>query len=312
LNGQDNENYPSYLKIAKTGELKHRAETAVKQLHHCEICPRNCGIDRFTGKTGAICRTGRQAEVSAAFPHFGEEAVLTGQGGSGTIFFTGCGLGCVFCQNYDISHGQKGHSLTDEQLADAMLYLQSQGVTNINLVTPSHVMPQILSAVSIAALKGLEIPIVYNTSAYEKVETLKLLKDVVDIYMPDFKIWDANLAVKWLKAGDYPERAMQSITEMFRQVGDLKIKDNLAKRGLLVRHLVMPGTFNDSNSIFRFLAELSKDTFISILDQYRPMGQALNYPEIARKTSQEEIQESFRLAKAAGLHRFAKPGFSPE
>ena len=247
-------------------------------------------------------------EVSAAFPHFGEESVLTGQGGSGTIFFTGCSLGCVFCQNYDISHGGNGKTLTDAQLADAMMYLQAQGAHNINLVTPSHVVPQILSAVSIAADKGLNIPLVYNSSAYENVETLMLLEGVVDIYMPDFKIWNPKLAAKWLKTGDYPRQARAAITEMFRQVGDLYVEKGIARHGLLVRHLIMPDNMEDSKQIFHFLTGLSPDTFVSIMDQYRPMGKAVNYPEIARSTSRQEIQEAFNMAKLAGLHRFNKPG----
>lgn len=296
---------PSY-RLLETGELQQRAEYALDMLHHCNLCPRDCGNDRFDDKKGAICRTGRLAEVSAAFPHFGEEDVLTGLGGSGAIFFTGCSLGCVFCQNYDISHGRDGKALADKQLADAMLYLQQKGAHNINLVTPSHVVPQILSAVAIAASKGLSIPLVYNTSAYEKVETLRLLHGVVDIYMPDFKVWDPGLAAGWLKAKDYPQYARAAITEMFRQVGDLDLKGGVARRGLLVRHLVMPGNLDDSGRIFQFLAGLSRHTFVSIMDQYRPMGQAADYPQIARSTSKTEISRAFELAQLAGLHRFTK------
>ncbi len=273
-------------------------------LGHCDLCPRNCGADRLLGKSGAVCGTGRQAEVSTAFAHFGEERVLVGQGGSGTIFFTGCSLGCVFCQNYTISHGHDGHALTDEQLADAMLYLQARGVHNINLVTPSHVVPQILAAVSIAAGRGLRLPLVYNTSAYEKVETLRLLDGVVDIYMPDFKVWDPELAARWLRARDYPVFARAAIREMFRQVGVLRVEEGIARRGLLVRHLVMPGNLGDSRRIFEFLAELSPDTYVSIMDQYMPMGRAMMFPELARRTTADEISQAFDLARSAGLHRF--------
>ncbi|MBU2620734.1 MAG: radical SAM protein, partial [Proteobacteria bacterium] len=231
---------PAYIETYKKGLLKKKAKHARKILGSCVLCPRQCNVDRFSEEIG-VCKTGERAWVSSYNAHFGEEAPLVGRNGSGTIFFTHCNLLCVFCQNYDISHEGCGEEVSDEQLAGIMLALQKSGCHNVNFVTPSHVVPQILSALGIAVENGLYIPLVYNTGGYDRVETLKILDGVIDIYMPDFKFWDSEIAAKACDAKDYPEAARSALSEMFRQVGDLVVDENgIAQRGLLVRHLVMP------------------------------------------------------------------------
>jgi len=298
---------PAYLKLFQAGGLHRRAEEALKRLECCTVCPRNCKVNRLGGKT-AVCKTGRYALVSSYFPHFGEEDCLRGWNGSGTIFFAMCGLKCVFCQNYEISQAGEGREVTPERLAGMMLELQGQGCHNINLVTPEHVVPQILEALPIAVERGLRLPIVYNTSAYDSLDSLSLMDGIVDIYMPDFKFWDPEMAKKYVKAKDYPEVARQAIKEMHRQVGDLIFDENgLAKRGLLVRHLVMPGGIAGTREIMRFLAEeVSPHTYVNIMDQYYPAGQVgfEKYGEINRRISREEYAEAVMVAKEAGLSRF--------
>jgi putative pyruvate formate lyase activating enzyme len=303
---------PAYMALYRTGELQSRARTAVTNLADCRACPRNCGVNRLENKT-ATCRTGRYAIVSSTFPHFGEEDCLRGWNGSGTIFFSMCNLRCVFCQNYDISQARSGKARSGqetppERLAEMMLTLQRSGCHNINFVTPEHVVPQILEALPIAITQGLRLPIVYNTSAYDAMESLELLDGVVDIYMPDFKIWDERLALRLLKARDYPAAACQALREMHRQVGVLKIDEHgLAKRGVLVRHLVMPGDVAGTGEIMRFLAEaLSPDTFVNIMDQYHPANKVreTQFKEINRPITSQELSMAYDLAREAKLWRF--------
>ncbi len=308
---------PAYLRLHRTGELQRRVEEAIRSLEHCLMCPRLCGVNRLADKTAA-CKTGRYARVASYFPHFGEEDCLRGWKGSGTIFFSLCNLRCVFCQNFDISQDGDGSITRPEQLARMMLILQAQGCHNINFVTPEHVVPQILEGLVIAADNGLRLPIVYNTSAYDSMESLRLLDGVVDIYMPDFKFWDSALSLRYLKAKDYPEAACQVIREMHRQVGVLKFDENgLAKRGVLVRHLVMPGQIAGSAEIIRFLAEeVAPETYLNVMAQYHPAGKVSEekYPEINRRITSTEYLEAVRLAKQAGLRldERVSPIFRPE
>lgn len=300
---------PGYSVLHESGELEKRIGAARERLRCCTLCPRCCKVNRLEGELG-VCKTGERMIVASYAPHFGEEAPLVGQGGSGTIFVANCNLGCVFCQNYEISHLGHGVEAEPGQVAAIMVSLQKQGCHNINFVTPSHVVPQILAALPFAIDKGLTLPLVYNSSGYDSVETLKLLDGVVDIYMPDFKFWDKESATHLAKAPDYPERARAAICEMFRQVGDLEMdQDGIAVRGLLVRHLVMPGGLAETGEIVRFLAGLSIDTYVNIMDQYRPMGRAAEFPPIDRPLDHDEYVEAVRLAREAGLHRLDEKDF---
>ncbi|MCF8062001.1 MAG: radical SAM protein, partial [Deltaproteobacteria bacterium] len=266
---------PGYVALARSGELKKRAETAVARMAHCKLCPRACGVDRLNGELG-FCRTGRQARVASYSAHFGEESPLVGTHGSGTIFMSSCNLLCCFCQNREISHGNEGEDAEPDQVARVMLLLEQQGCHNINVVTPSHVVPQVLEALVVAAGRGLSIPLVYNSSGYDEVETLRLLDGVADIYMPDFKFWDGIWADRYCGAPDYPEKARAALREMHRQVGDLELdRSGIAGRGLLVRHLVMPGGIAGTRQVAEFIAkEISADTYVNVMDQYRPCGDA--------------------------------------
>lgn len=296
---------PAYLPLYRSGELRRRAEEAVAGLKSCRVCPRNCEIDRL-GDEVAVCRTGRYARVASYFAHMGEEDCLRGWRGSGTIFFTNCNLRCVFCQNADISQQGVGRVVKPQRLAEMMIELQERGCHNINLVTPEHVVPQFLEALPLAVEAGLHLPIVYNTSAYDSLDSLRLLDGIVDIYMPDFKIWDARSSLRYLRARDYPEVARAALREMHRQVGDLQIDDHgLAVRGLLVRHLVMPGDVAGTASILRFLAELSPDTYVNVMDQYRPAGVVggEKFSEINRPVTREEYRLAREMAHEAGLTR---------
>jgi putative pyruvate formate lyase activating enzyme len=295
---------PSYLALHAAGELQCRVKAAEKLLADCRLCPRQCGVNRLEEEEG-VCRTGSMAKVASYAPHFGEERPLVGSGGSGTIFFSHCNLLCVFCQNYEISHLGEGNAVTAAQLAAMMMDLQRQGCHNINFVTPSHVVPQILAGLAVAVERGLTLPLVYNSSGYDSVATLQLLDGVVDIYMPDFKFWDAASATRFAKAKDYPARARAAIKEMHRQVGDLIINDKgLAERGLLVRHLVMPGGLTETARILHFLAaEISTATYVNVMDQYRPCGRAHKYPPLDRPTGHHEYQAALQLAAEAGLTR---------
>ena len=252
------EHEPSYIRAYEKGWLRQKAAKARNLLQSCTLCPRKCGVDRLAGETG-FCNTAKSSWVSSYSPHFGEEEPLVGTHGSGTIFFTHCNLLCLFCQNFDISHRGAGQEVTDDDLASIMLALQNQGCHNINFVTPSHVVPQILAAVEVAVQHGLNIPLVFNTGGYDRVATLKLLEGVFDIYMPDFKFWDSQVAENSCQAGDYPEMARRALAEMHRQVGDLQIDDaGIARRGLLIRHLVLPGGWREPAK----LCDLSPEKYL--------------------------------------------------
>lgn len=300
---------PAYLKALKNGILEHRANQAIEALAHCTLCPRRCAVDRTAGENG-FCRTGRQAVVASYNAHFGEEAPLVGQSGSGTIFFSHCNLLCNFCQNYEISHLGAGQPVDDDRLATIMLDLQQSGCHNINFVTPSHVVPQILSAVYLAAGRGLKLPLVYNSSGYEHVKTLRLLRGIVDIYMPDFKFWDSKVAEDTCDAPDYPEVAKRALIEMHRQVGDLCIDEasGLAFKGLLVRHLVLPGELAGTAQVMKFLAHsLSRNTYVNVMRQYRPCGRAMEMPTLAAALSPIEYDRAVQETKAAGITRLDTP-----
>ena len=296
--------WPAYLELLESGELVHRAREAVEALANCTCCPRQCHADRRQDESpGAYCRTGRLAVVSSAAAHHGEEDCLRGWAGSGTTFFSNCSLRCVFCQNFDISWQGHGRPATVDQLADTMLQLQERGCHNINFVTPSHVVPQILEASVVAAERGLRLPLVYNTGGYDRLETLRWLDGIVDIYMPDFKFWKPETARELAKAADYPEVARAAIREMHRQVGDLVLDEHgLAHRGLLVRHLVMPGGLDETREILRFLArQISADTFVNVMSQYRPEGLARQHPAIAWPLTPREYREAVTIAREARL-----------
>ncbi|MBW8010586.1 MAG: radical SAM protein [Chloroflexi bacterium] len=305
---------PAYLSLYRTGELQKRAKQAVENLRSCFVCPRDCAVDRLANRT-ATCKIGRYAQVTSHFAHLGEEDCLRGWKGSGTIFFSQCNLRCVFCQNFDTSQSGQGIETSPRQLAAMMLELQAMGCHNINFVTPEHVVPQILEALPIAIKAGLRLPIVYNTSAYDSLESLRLLDGIVDIYMPDFKFWDERLSLHYLKAKDYPEVARQAIKEMHRQVGELLVDEHgIAMRGVLVRHLIMPGNIAGTEKIAQFLAqEISADTYINVMAQYHPAGKvsADKYPEINQRISNQEYADGIRAAKEAGLWRLdeRKPRF---
>ncbi len=299
---------PAYLELARRDELRRRAAEAVATLGHCRLCPRACGVNRLRDQTG-VCRIGRYARVASAFPHLGEEDCLRGWRGSGTIFFSGCNLRCVFCQNHDISHAPAGKPVTAEHLAAVMLELQAAGCHNLNWVTPSHVVPQLLEALPLAAAAGLHLPIVYNSSGYDAVDTLRWLEGVVDIYLPDFKFWDPAVARRLAHAPDYPEVARAAIREMHRQVGDLVCDaSGLARRGLLVRHLVLPAGLAGTRLVAEWLArEISPHTRVNVMAQYHPDGRVLmaprQFPELTRPLDPDEYRQARVDAQAAGLTR---------
>ena len=302
----------AYLRIYRRGELPTRVERAIAELEDCCACPRNCHVNRLHDKA-RVCHTGRHAVVSSAFAHFGEEDCLRGWNGSGTIFFGHCNLRCVFCQNWEISQQRQGDECSGEDIAKLMLDLQARGCHNINFVTPEHVVPQVVEAIAAAVPKGLRLPIVYNTSAYDSVESLRLLDGLVDIYMPDFKFWSRESARRLAKAKDYPEYARKAVLEMHRQVGELRFgRDGLARRGLLVRHLVMPGQEDEARAILDWIArEVSKHTYVNIMDQYRPdfqVGSASRsgkrqYVDIERRPAAAELRAVREAASDSGLTR---------
>ena len=300
---------PAYLNLPP-GELRARSRRAVAGLAACRACPRDCGVNRLADKWSA-CKTGRHAVVTSCFPHFGEEDCLRGSRGSGTIFFGHCNLRCVFCQNYDISQGLNPgpavRSAPPEALARMMLELQELGCHNINLVTPEHVVPQVLEGLALAVTGGLRLPIVYNTGAYDSLESLALLDGVVDIYMPDFKLWSSETSRRYLMAVDYPEAARAAIAEMHRQVGPLRMDDDgVAARGVLIRHLVMPGCLEETRSILEWIAtELGRDSYVNLMDQYRPSGKVggARFSEIDRPLTLAEYRQALEIARRAGLWR---------
>jgi putative pyruvate formate lyase activating enzyme len=287
-------------------ELERRAMDAHELLgERCVVCPRACKVDRRADVAG-LCAIGRHAVVASYFPHFGEEDCLRGRRGSGTIFFSGCNLRCVFCQNHDISWEVRGEVVTPERLAGMMLELQAIGCHNINWVTPEHVVPQILEALPLAYAAGLALPTVYNTSAYDSLESLRLMDGIVDVYMPDFKLWTSESARRYLKRADYPDVARESILEMNRQVGDLVLDaQGMAQRGLIVRHLMMPGLLEETEAILRFVAEeLGAHTYVNLMAQYYvsgKVGQNGQYEEIARGIYREEYEQVLMLAHELGL-----------
>jgi len=299
---------PAYIKTFTKGLLEEKIKKAHRLLRSCNLCPRKCGVDRSSGETG-ICKTGRHAWVSSYNPHFGEEAPLVGTHGSGTIFFTHCNLMCLFCQNFDISHAGYGREASDEELAHIMLGLQQQGCHNINFVTPSHVVPQILSALEIAIQNGLSLPLVFNTGGYDRVETLNLLEGVFDLYMPDFKFWDPQIAEITCQASDYPQTAREALMEMHRQVGDLQIDaDGIARRGLLIRHLVLPDGLAGTREVMRFIAQkISTNSYVNVMSQYRPCGRAAEVKALKTPLSQNDYQSAVQAAREEGIHRLDRP-----
>ncbi len=270
----------------------------------CHLCPRECGVNRKEGYVG-FCKTVDTLIVSSWGPHYGEERPLVGRGGSGTIFLTNCNLGCIFCQNYTISHLSEGHEMTEEKLASIMMGLQEGGCENINFVTPTHQTPMIVKALKIAFEYGLTVPIVYNCGGYESVETLRLLESIVDIYMPDFKYADSVMAERYSSAPDYPEKAKEALKEMHRQVGDLIMNERgVAVKGLLVRHLVMPGNIAGTDEVVKFIAdEISVNTYINIMDQYHPCYKAYEHAELSRRITLREYQDAVNAAMKAGIKR---------
>jgi putative pyruvate formate lyase activating enzyme len=295
---------PSYLSLYETGELSERGRRLEQFLKECRLCPRECGINRLEGKVG-YCGAGSALVVSSAFPHFGEERPLVGHHGSGTIFLTHCNLRCVFCQNYDISHLGSGEPITSSDLARAMTRLQEIGCHNINFVTPTHYVPQIVASLPEAIERGLRLPLVYNCSGYESIEVIRLLEGIVDIYMPDVKFMEESYSEKFCHAPDYPEVVKKVLKEMHRQVGDLTVNSiGVAERGLLIRHLVMPGGVASSEAVLKFIAdEISIHSYINLMDQYRPEYKAHEHPEINRRITPKEYLEAIQLAKRYRLYR---------
>jgi putative pyruvate formate lyase activating enzyme len=295
---------PSYMGLYEKGDLGERIRLLNEFLKECRLCPRECRVNRLIGETG-YCKAGARVEVSSAFPHFGEERPLVGDQGSGTIFLTHCNLRCVFCQNYDITHLGKGEPISLSEMAGMMLRLQDMGCHNINFVTPTHYVPQIVASLPEAIEKGLRLPVVYNCSGYESIEVIRLLEDIVDIYMPDVKFMNEEFSRKFCHAPDYPEVVRKVLKEMHRQVGDLALdSDGRAERGLLIRHLVMPNGVASSEAVLHFIAEeVSVYSYVNIMDQYRSEYRADEYPEISRRITHKEYFEAIRVAKCLGLYR---------
>jgi putative pyruvate formate lyase activating enzyme len=292
---------PGYITLYKTGELARRVREIEAICRKCTLCPHRCQVDR-TLSAGGFCASTIRPVVASATPHFGEEPPLVGRFGSGTIFFSGCTLKCKYCQNYSISQWHEGSAITIEQLADIMLYLQTKGCHNINFVTPTHMILPIMQALIIAIEGGLSVPLVYNSSGYEAVETLKLLDGVIDIYMPDMKYWDEKTGWELSGIKNYPEMARLAIREMRRQVGDLELDlKGIARRGLIVRHLILPGHLEESKKIIAFIAELSQQTYLNLMDQYHPEYRAYEYIEMARRITEEEYKQLETYAVDLGV-----------
>ncbi|MBN2303486.1 MAG: radical SAM protein [Anaerolineae bacterium] len=303
---------PAYRRLQRDGAFPDRVRVAQEALRDCALCGRECHIDR-TQKPGS-CRTGTDAIVSSAFPHMGEEDPLRGVRGSGTIFFSNCNLQCQFCQNYEISQEGQGQSVTGDQIASMMLHLQAMGCHNINLVSPSHVIPQIISAVYLAVEAGLHIPLVYNTGGYDSLDGLRLLDGIVDIYMPDMKYADPDVAQRFSKVPDYPACNQAAVREMHRQVGDLQLDARgIATRGLLVRHLVLPDDLAGTTEIVRFLVEeISTNTYINVMGQYRPEWRVRerNIAPLNRPVTRAEVEQAKAIAQRAGLRLDARRGWN--
>ena len=299
---------PAYLKTHEATRLREKVDEALSHLGpSCEVCPRLCkGVNRLANQFG-VCKVGRHARVASAFAHFGEEDVLRGWRGSGTIFFSWCNLRCVFCQNFEVSQAPAGEELDAMALARLMIHLQEKGCHNINFVTPEHVVPQIVEALPHAIAMGLRLPLVYNTSSYDSLDSLRIMDGLVDVYMPDFKLWDQGKSRDYLAAANYPQVARQVIAEMHRQVGELKAdEDGLALRGVLIRHLVMPGQSNDTREIVHWVASLSRDSYLNLMDQYYPAWKAKTNPRFAdinRRPTRPELAQAEQMARHAGLWR---------
>jgi putative pyruvate formate lyase activating enzyme len=295
-------NYPIYLKTFKNGKLKKIAHELFDSLQSCAICPRLCSVNRLEDKVG-FCKTKKLAKVYSFMAHHGEEPAISGDKGSGTIFFSYCNMSCVYCQNYDFSQIGKGKEYTSKQLAEIMLSLQSLGCHNINLVTPTHVLPQILMSLEIAIAEGLKIPLVYNTSGYELAETIKLLDGIIDIYLADMRYADSGIAQKLSKAIDYPQRNQSAIKEMYRQVKEAEFDDaGLMKKGLIIRHLVLPNQCSGTDKIMQFIAqEISEDTYISLMSQYLPYYKASSFVEINRRLKSQEYEQAKKILEVYNL-----------
>lgn len=293
-----------YLEFFHSGELDKRVKTAKELLQNCQVCPRKCNVDRLGGEIG-YCRTPKLASISSYGPHFGEESPLVGNNGSGTIFFTNCNLSCVFCQNYTISHLGNGVYVTSGKIAEIMLSLQAKGCHNINLVSPSHVVPQILEALQLAVTAGLHLPLVYNTGGYDSLRTLQILDGVVDIYMPDMKYADESTAERLSGIKDYPLINRNAVKEMYRQVGNLEIDGNgIAIRGLLIRHLLLPSGLAGTENTMKYISqEISPNSYVNVMAQYKPCYKASEMPELARPSSMKECREAIEIARKAGLKR---------
>jgi putative pyruvate formate lyase activating enzyme len=298
---------PAYLALLADGELERRVERGRDYLKNCVLCGRHCKIDRLETTRGSICRVGELARVASYGPHHGEEAPLRGNRGSGTIFISSCNLLCVYCQNADISQQGIGRDVTPREMAAMMLELQAFGCHNINFVSPSHVVAQILNAVLLAARDGLRTPLVYNTGGYDSPEALELLDGVIDIYMPDMKYGDSLTAHQFSQVRHYVEVNRAAVREMHRQVGDLQLDERgVALRGLLVRHLVLPGGLAGSGRVLEFIAdEISRDTYVNLMDQYRPCYRADDYPPLDRRLDAAEYRRALALAERYGLRRLA-------
>jgi len=300
--------YPSYLDLEQRGLLSERVEKLYAYHENCHLCPRDCRVNRKEGQTGK-CQASAKAKISSAFPHFGEERPLVGQKGSGTIFFSNCNLRCVFCQNYEISIEGEGVEIPDRRLAETMIKVQKMGCHNINLVTPTHYVPNIVKAVQLAIPMGLKIPLVYNTSGYEKLDVLQLLDGIVDIYLPDCKYMNPEYAAKYSDgAYNYPHYAQAALKEMHRQVGILQVdRRGVAVRGVALRHLILPNRISGTEEFLKFVSnELSKDTYLNLMAQYRPEHKASEYPKIARRLKRSEYTEALKWAKTYGLTRLAR------
>lgn len=295
--------FPSYIKLYENGILDDRAEAILCHAAPCMLCPRRCMADRISGDRG-YCQAPYNLVLSSASPHFGEEPPLVGSHGSGTIFFTHCNLRCCFCQNYEISILGEGMACTATALCDVMVDLQNRGCHNINFVTPSHYVHQIVKALPLAIEKGLKIPLVYNTSGYDSLEVLRLLEGIFDIYMPDIKFMDSRLASRYCRADNYPEIAAKALHEMFRQVGDLTMDENgIARKGLLIRHLQMPSALDDSKAVLDLIARVSTNSYVNIMTQYYPCHRAHEMPEISRRITAKEHDEIIRYARSLKLDR---------
>ena len=296
---------PAYLELLQGDELARRVDQAYRHLEDCDLCARYCRVNRRQTTQGAVCRTGERAVVHSFGPHHGEEDPLRGRRGSGTIFFSGCNLRCVFCQNWEISHKGTGHEVDPETLAGMMLALQAQGCHNINLVSPSHVVAQIIAAVDIAAQRGLRLPLVYNTGGYDSPEALTLLDGIIDIYMPDMKYGDSAIARRYSRVRDYARVNQAAVKEMHRQVGDLVLDEHgIARRGLLLRHLVLPGNLAGTEQVLAFVArEISTNTYLNLMGQYYPCYRADEYPPLDRPVTAEEYGRALAVAEHYSLHR---------